>query len=185
MPSFLGSLNYYSRFIEDYAIYAVVLYEVREVDFAAMSNDDVRIQIKRSMEHKELDQLDLNEDPGSDLTLKPMEMSDPDGLDGEQVDSRWICAHQAFETLKSKIASTPILRHFDVDREAVVIVYASDWAISGALVQEYDQIYYPITFVSRTLKSNELNYSPVEKEVLALLRILDLGYNWWDAGSGC
>ncbi|POM63971.1 Reverse transcriptase [Phytophthora palmivora] len=33
------------------------------------------------------------------------------------------------------------------------------------------------TFVSGTLKSNELNYSPVEKEVLALLRILDLGYN--------
>ncbi|POM67491.1 LOW QUALITY PROTEIN: Reverse transcriptase, partial [Phytophthora palmivora] len=71
----------------------------------------------------------------------------------------------------------PILRHFDTDREAVVIVYASDWAISAALVQEYDQIYYPITFASRTLKSNELNYSPVEKEVLALLRILDLGYN--------
>ncbi|POM64369.1 Reverse transcriptase [Phytophthora palmivora] len=29
MQSFLGSLNYYSRFIEDYAIYASVLYELR------------------------------------------------------------------------------------------------------------------------------------------------------------
>ncbi|OWY94924.1 reverse transcriptase [Phytophthora megakarya] len=28
MQSFLGSLNYYSRFIEDYAIYASVLYEM-------------------------------------------------------------------------------------------------------------------------------------------------------------
>ncbi|POM68881.1 Reverse transcriptase [Phytophthora palmivora] len=37
MQSFLGSLNYYSRFIEDYAIYAAVLYESREIDFAAMS----------------------------------------------------------------------------------------------------------------------------------------------------
>ncbi|POM63176.1 reverse transcriptase, partial [Phytophthora palmivora] len=165
MQSFLGSLNYYSRFIEDYAIYAAVLYELREVK---MSKDDVRIQIKRSMEHKKLDQLDLKEDPGSDLTLKPMERI----LNGDKVDPRWIQAHRAFETLKSKIASTPILRHFDTDREAVVIVYASDWAISAALVQEYDQIYYPITFASRTLKSNELNYSPVEKEVLALLRIL-------------
>ncbi|POM64370.1 Reverse transcriptase [Phytophthora palmivora] len=81
------------------------------------------------------------------------------------------------QTLKSKIASTPILRHFDADREVVVIVYACDWAISAALVHEYDQIDYPITFVSRTLKPNELNYSSVEKEVLALLRILDLGYN--------
>ena len=33
MKSFLGSLNYYSRFIEDLAIYASVLYELREVDF--------------------------------------------------------------------------------------------------------------------------------------------------------
>ncbi|GMG15734.1 unnamed protein product [Phytophthora fragariaefolia] len=30
MQSFLGSLNYYSRFIEDYAIYATVLYELRD-----------------------------------------------------------------------------------------------------------------------------------------------------------
>ncbi|POM74719.1 Reverse transcriptase [Phytophthora palmivora] len=107
MQSFLGSLNYYSRFIEDYAIYAAVLYELRKVDFAAMSKDDVRIQINRSMEHKELDQLDLKEDPGSDLALKPTEPSDPGRLDGDKVDPRWIRAHRAFETLKSKIASTP------------------------------------------------------------------------------
>ena len=35
MQSFLGSLNYYGRFIEDYAIYASILYELREVDFHA------------------------------------------------------------------------------------------------------------------------------------------------------
>ncbi|POM75143.1 Reverse transcriptase [Phytophthora palmivora] len=120
------------------------------------------------MKHKELDQPDLKEDPGSNLIVKPTEPSDPGRLDGDKADPRWIRAHRAFETLKSKIASTPILRHFDMDREAVVIVYASDWAILAALVQEYDQIYNPITFVSRT---------PVEKEVLALLRILDPGYN--------
>ncbi|POM79741.1 Reverse transcriptase, partial [Phytophthora palmivora] len=171
--AFPGSLRSMQSFL-NYAIYAAVLYELREVDFAAMSKDDVRIQINRSMEHKELDQLDLKEDPGSDLALKPTEPSDPGRLDGGKVDPRWIRAHRAF---KSKIASTPILRHFDMDWEAVVIVYARDWAISAALVQEYDQIYYPITFVSRTLKSNELNYSLAEKEVLALLRILDLGYN--------
>ncbi|OWZ06490.1 reverse transcriptase, partial [Phytophthora megakarya] len=34
MQSFLGSLNYCSRFIEDYAIYASVLYELRKVKFA-------------------------------------------------------------------------------------------------------------------------------------------------------
>ncbi|KAE9270549.1 hypothetical protein PR003_g30781, partial [Phytophthora rubi] len=33
MQSFLESLNYYSRFIEDFAVYAAILYELREVDF--------------------------------------------------------------------------------------------------------------------------------------------------------
>ncbi|GMG15062.1 unnamed protein product [Phytophthora fragariaefolia] len=33
MQSFLGSLNYYRRFIVDFAIYAVVLYELREGNF--------------------------------------------------------------------------------------------------------------------------------------------------------
>ncbi|OWZ04402.1 hypothetical protein PHMEG_00023706 [Phytophthora megakarya] len=56
------------------------------------------------------------------------------------------------------------------------VIYA-DWAISGSLMQEYDQIYYPVMFASRTLKSNELNYGIAEKEVLALLRTLDLNYN--------
>ena len=39
MQSFLGSLNYYSRFIEDFAIYASVLYELREVDFYEINRD--------------------------------------------------------------------------------------------------------------------------------------------------
>ncbi|OWY92941.1 reverse transcriptase [Phytophthora megakarya] len=108
MQSFLGSLNYYSRFIEDYAIY--------------------------------------------------------------DLDPRWIHAHRSFKVLNEKIAKTPILRHFDPNQQAVVVVYASEWAISGALMQEHDQIYYPVIFASRTLKSNELNYGVAKKEVLALLR---------------
>ena len=33
MQSLLGSLNCYIRFIEDFAIYELVLYELREADF--------------------------------------------------------------------------------------------------------------------------------------------------------
>ncbi|KAG6620348.1 reverse transcriptase [Phytophthora cinnamomi] len=50
MQSFLGSLNYYSRFIEDYAIYAAILYELREVDFATMSKAEARAQIKAHLD---------------------------------------------------------------------------------------------------------------------------------------
>ena len=53
------------------------------------------------------------------------------------------------------------------------MVYASKWAVSAALIQEYDDVYHPVTFTSRTLKPNELNYGTVKKEVLALLRFLD------------
>lgn len=66
-----------------------------------------------------------------------------------------------------------MLRHFDTDRPSVVIVYASEWGISAALVQEHEGAYESVKFSSRTLKPNELNYAIVEKEVLALLRILD------------
>ncbi|POM67654.1 Reverse transcriptase, partial [Phytophthora palmivora] len=43
-------------------------------------------------------------------------------------------------------------------------------------MQEYDGVFWSVTFTSRTLKSNEINYGMVDKEVLALLRILDICY---------
>ena len=44
------------------------------------------------------------------------------------------------------------------------------------LLQEYDSVYWPVTFSSRTLKPNEFNYGIVDKEVLALLRMLNICY---------
>ena len=78
--------------------------------------------------------------------------------------------------LKSKIATNPILKHFDPDRIPVIVVYASKWAVSASLLQKYDGVYWPVTFVSRTLKPNEIKCSMVEKEVLDLLKILDVRY---------
>ncbi|ETN14224.1 hypothetical protein PPTG_07858 [Phytophthora nicotianae INRA-310] len=48
-------------------------------------------------------------------------------------------------------------------RVPVAVVYASDWAISAALVQEHDGTYMPVTFTSRTLEPNELNYGTAKK----------------------
>ena len=62
----------------------------------------------------------------------------------------------AFTLLKAKISETPILKHFDPDRSPVIVVYSSKWAISEALLQEYDGVYWPVTFSSRTLKFNEV-----------------------------
>ena len=46
MDSLLSSLNYYSRFIEDFAIHSSVLHELREVEFfeiSKMGADDTTI----------------------------------------------------------------------------------------------------------------------------------------------
>ncbi|KAE8965360.1 hypothetical protein PR002_g28698 [Phytophthora rubi] len=157
MQSFLGSLNYYSKFIEDYAIYAAVLYELREVDFAAMIKPKTRSRIQN-----------LAAAVGDDIE---------ETGESAEADLRWIRAQKSFSKLKEKVASTPILRHFRPELQPVVVVYANNWAISAALMQEHDDMFHPVMFASRTLKSNELNYGIVEKEVLALLRVLDLGHN--------
>ncbi|GMF40715.1 unnamed protein product [Phytophthora fragariaefolia] len=115
MQSFLGSLNYYSRFIEDFAIYASVLYELRESDF----HEITRKKPKESVVEK-ANRDDREEAPAGE--------------------ARWIRAEPAFTVLKTKIAATPVLRHFDPDRPPVVVVYASKWAVSAALMQEHDGV---------------------------------------------
>ncbi|OWZ04924.1 reverse transcriptase [Phytophthora megakarya] len=125
MQSFLGSLNYYSRFIEDFAVYAAILYELREADFHEIAK---------------------------------MDTEETQAEDGEDY------CHA-------------VLKHFDPERIPVIVLYANKWAISAALMQEHEGVYHPVTFTSRTLKANELNYGVVDKEVLALLRILDVCYS--------
>ena len=58
----------------------------------------------------------------------------------------------------------------------MIVVYASKWVVSAALLQEHDGVYWPVTFTSRTVKTNEITYGMMEKEDLSLLRILDIGY---------
>ncbi|GMF29744.1 unnamed protein product [Phytophthora lilii] len=72
--------------------------------------------------------------------------------------SKWARAQVAFVILKNKIATAPVLKHFDPERIPVIVMYASKWAISAALMQEHDGVCMPVTFTSRTLKPNELNY---------------------------
>ncbi|GMF37390.1 unnamed protein product [Phytophthora fragariaefolia] len=149
MQSFLGSLNYYSRFIEDYAIYAAVLYELREVDFAAMSKTENQAQIQARVARS---------------------TPDPDDPAPEQADPR-------FNSLDPSPNRSWRGSTMDKSPPSFRLVYASTWPISATLMQEHAGVYHPVMFTSRTLKSNELNYGVVEIEVLALLRILDLGYN--------
>ncbi|OWZ13640.1 LOW QUALITY PROTEIN: reverse transcriptase [Phytophthora megakarya] len=126
MQSFLSRLNYCSRFIEDFEIYTSVLYELRELDYAAMEKgmNRNRIQLALAVESPDPDM--LTEDPTSPQPSDP----DPRGLDPElseqvpsldpmpacvkvsnpekatfaDLDPRWIHAHRSFKVLKEKVA---------------------------------------------------------------------------------
>ncbi|OWZ12467.1 LOW QUALITY PROTEIN: reverse transcriptase [Phytophthora megakarya] len=114
MQSFLGSLNYYSRFIEDFAVYvASYFHEIAKTDTEETQTEDGQ-------------------------------------LTGGECDG-WARTNNAFTILKAKIIATPVL--------------------NPLTPYEHEGVYHPVTFTSRTLKANELNYGVVDKEVLALLRI--------------
>jgi ribonuclease HI len=126
VQSFLGSLNYYNKFIEDYSVIASSLYELT----------DERIRASDSLDQ----------------------------------------AKRAFELLKSKILAPPLLKHPDRTKPYVVIPHANQWAVGAVLGQEHDGVIVPVRFTGRTLHDAELSYHPAEKEILALLRVLNVYY---------
>ncbi|KAK1940726.1 Retrovirus-related Pol polyprotein from transposon opus [Phytophthora citrophthora] len=123
VQSFMGSLNYYNKFIEDLPVIAATLYELTDEQIRA----------------------------GRDLTR----------------------AKEAFEILKRKIVSTPLLRHPDRTKPFVIIPHANPWAASAVLGQEYDGVIHPVRFTGRVLNDAELRYHIAEKEVIAILRVLE------------
>jgi len=69
---------------------------------------------------------------------------------------------QAFDHLKEKFTSAPILVHFYPDRPTIVETYSSDFALSAILLQKLLQEkgggYHPGAFHSRMFKPAEINY---------------------------
>ena len=76
---------------------------------------------------------------------------------------------RAFLTLKSRLASGPILRLPDFDKPFILRTDASDVGIAAVLMQEWDGVKHPISFASRKLQPREIAYSTIEKECLALV----------------
>ena len=75
----------------------------------------------------------------------------------------------AFETLKNKLLSAPILSYPDFTKPFILTCDASNYAISAILSQGEIGKDRPIAFGSRTLNKAELNYSTTEKECLAIV----------------
>ena len=71
---------------------------------------------------------------------------------------------RAFDALKAKIVSAPILKSPDFDRPFIFQTDAADWGLGAVLLQEGDVgICYPISYFSKKLLTHERSYSVPEK----------------------
>ncbi|GJU53690.1 reverse transcriptase domain-containing protein [Tanacetum coccineum] len=78
-------------------------------------------------------------------------------------------AEQAFKQLKQHLSELPLLVAPKPKEELIVYLSASHGAISAVLMTERGTVQTPVYFVSRALQGPELNYTPMEKLVLALV----------------
>ena len=74
---------------------------------------------------------------------------------------------KAFETLKEKFISAPLIVAPDWGLPFELMCDASDYAVGAVLGQRKDKIFYAIYYASRTLNEAQLNYATTEKELLA------------------
>ena len=84
----------------------------------------------------------------------------------------WTSGQQeAFDKLKNIMCSFPLLQYPDFKKPFTVSTDASNYGIGGVLSQKSLNLKgdLPIAYASRTLTDTEINYSTIEKELLAIL----------------
>ena len=75
----------------------------------------------------------------------------------------------AFELLKKKLTSAPIVVAPDWILPFELMFDASDFAVGAVLGQRKEKVFYSIYYASRTLNDAQLNYGTIEKELLAVV----------------
>jgi transposase InsO family protein len=80
----------------------------------------------------------------------------------------------AFQELKHRLTTSPILGHYDPEAESMLETDASDEVVAGVFSQQgKDQLWHPIAYFSKTMAPAECNYEIHDKELLAIVRALD------------
>ena len=79
----------------------------------------------------------------------------------------------AFNTLKAKLVSPPIVQAPDWKRPFELMCDANDYAIGAVLRQRTDHGPYVIHYASKSLNDAQKNYTTTEKELLAVVFALD------------
>nr|XP_009615492.1 uncharacterized protein LOC104108213 [Nicotiana tomentosiformis] len=79
----------------------------------------------------------------------------------------------AFEELKKRMLTTPIIVAPDWEQPFELMCDASDYVVGAVFWQRKDKFMHPIYYASRTLSGSQLNYIVTEKEMLAVVFAFD------------
>ena len=100
----------------------------------------------------------------SDITKPLRELTRND------TDWMWESSQQsAVDTLKKAVASTPVLRYYNLADEVTIQCDASQSGLGAALMQNGQ----PVAYASRALTPPETRYAQIEKELLAIVFACD------------
>ncbi|XP_070048197.1 uncharacterized protein [Nicotiana tomentosiformis] len=80
---------------------------------------------------------------------------------------------RAFELLKFKLTTTPIITAPTWSILYEFMCDASDVVVGAVLRQRINKIFYPVNYASKTMNSSQVNYTVTEKELLAIVFIIE------------
>ncbi|KAL4352161.1 hypothetical protein GQ457_06G011260 [Hibiscus cannabinus] len=87
---------------------------------------------------------------------------------GKQFEFNEDCT-KAFNLLKQKLVTAPIVEPPDWKLPFELMCDASDYAVGAVLGQRKGKIFHPIYYASKTLNDAQVNYTTTEKEMLAVI----------------
>jgi hypothetical protein len=105
-------------------------------------------------------------------------------------DAKWVWGEseqRAFEELKRKFTSAPILVFAEDNRPYRVEADSSDFATGAVLSQlsSTDEKWHPVAFYSKSLSPVERNYEIHDKEMLAIVRALEEWRHFLEGAKDC
>ena len=80
---------------------------------------------------------------------------------------------KAFNILKEKLSTAPVITAPDWTLPFEIMTDASDYAVGAVLGQRRDKSFHTIYYASRTLNDAQVNYTTTEKELLAVVFAFD------------
>jgi len=93
-------------------------------------------------------------------------------------DVKWVWGgsqQKAFDKLKEIFMTKPVLAAPDLDKEFRIEADASNYTTGGVLLMKCsDNLWKPVTFISKSLSDTERNYKIHDKEILAVIRCLEV-----------